>query len=148
MKPSHHQNIKIGYIFHFQITWTHTFSFFFFSLFFGRTLNFSSIFLYFLRNQTQNTKLKPKFSTAKHKLKTQNPNFRSCAFWETKHKPRIQTLELTTNPPPTSDSKLSNPKEINLISNNKTTSSLSHPCRYRCFLLARVCLGCGFKRIR
>ena len=101
----------------------------------------------FWETKHKNTKLKPRFSSPKHN-QTQNSRPKlSCAFWETKHIPHIQILELTTNPPLTSNSKLSNPKEINLISDNKTTSSLSHHYRCRCFLLTCVCLGCGFKRI-
>ena len=48
-------------------------------------------------------------------------------------------LRVETKPPPTSDSKLSNPNE-STSPDNKNISSLSR----RCFLLARVCLGCGF----
>ena len=43
--------------------------------------------------KASNTKIKPIFSTPKHK--TQNPNF--LIFWEAKHRPRIQTLEPKPN---------------------------------------------------
>ena len=102
--------------------------------------------------KTQKIKFKPIFKpphhqNIKHKNQiqifspqTQNskPKF-SYTLWETKHNPQIQTLELKPNHlQPQIQNYQTQTKSTS--PDNKNISSLSR----RCFLLARVCLGCGF----